>query len=144
MDDQHLSRRLENATETAVAEIRRLYADLPDADHYVLEYLLGLDHAVLAHGEGVVDPSTRVVFAGLQDVIDRLGDDDDEVSEFRHDEQVDELITEWLERCWQAAGGPAKTFLLRTGDNELYDLREQKWVSDTDLPRRDRSPSSPP
>ena len=122
----------------ATERLRQLFAAHPTADHFLFEYLLGLDHAVLAYArraDSTALNGDKTLFAGFGDYLTQLIAADQQqgtalASKFRSDEQVAEALDEWFDNCWQAAGGPAlpvASYYMYEGDSSLLNLQTQEW-----------------
>lgn len=119
-------------------QLRQLFAAYPTAHHFLFEYLLGLDHAILAYARRADSTDlneNKTLFAGFPDYLAELTAYDQQhgtalASEFRGDEQVAELLDNWFEDCWQAAGGaqlPQPSYYMYEGDSSLLNLQTQEW-----------------
>ena len=119
-------------------QLRQLFAAYPTADHFLFEYLLGLDHAILAYARRANDTDLnedKTLFTGFPDYLTELTAYDQQhgtalASELRGDERVAELLDSWFEDCWQAAGGvelPVPSYYMYEGDSSLFNLQTQEW-----------------
>ena len=55
-------------------------------------------------------------------------------AEFRSDEQVAELLNDWFDAYWQAAGGaalPVPSYYVHVGDSSLLNLQIHEWQNDS-------------
>ncbi len=119
--------------------LRQFFADYPAADYFLFEYLLGLDHAILAYARRAdgtaLSADDPALFAGFADYLAQLTATDQQqgtvrAAAFRSDEQVAELLDDWFEACWQAAGGPGlpvPSYYMYEGDSSLLNLQTQEW-----------------
>jgi hypothetical protein len=131
--------RLAEQQQPATERLRRLFTESAAADHFLFEYLPGLDHAILAYARRADDTNLndgdKTLFAGLADYLAELTAADRHqgtalANAFRSDEQVAEVLDAWFAACWQAAGGaalPVTSFYMYEGDSSLLNLQTQHW-----------------
>lgn len=135
--------RLAEQQQPVTERLRQLFAAHPTADHFLFEYLLGLDHTILAYARraddtDLNDTDDKTLFAGFADYLAELTAADQQqgtarAAEFRSDEQVAELLDEWFDACWQAAGGaelPVPSYYMYEGDSSVLNLQTQEWQND--------------
>jgi hypothetical protein len=134
--------------ESAIQWIRRLLnqeferrqgSENKPMTHCIFEYLLGLDHAILAYPRDDQDTDLShdsfVIFSGLKDeIIHREREDDThgtkDASKLRHDNNVADRIGDWFDTCWAEAGGKESSissYWMFEGDSDLYNMQTQTW-----------------
>ncbi|GAB3637152.1 hypothetical protein GCM10027422_27420 [Hymenobacter arcticus] len=131
--------RLAAQRDEVTARLRTFFAAYPAADHFLFEYLFGLDHALMRYARRADDtelaPGDSLLFEGFGDYLRELAAHDQQhgtrlQSAFREDEAVRDLLDDWFTACWTAASGPdlpIPSYFMYEGDAARLNLQADEW-----------------
>ena len=134
-----VSARLAARRADVTARLRAFFAAYPAADHFLFEYLFGLDHAIVRYARRADDtelaPGDSLLFEGFGDYLSELGAHDRQhgtrlLGAFREDEAVRDLLDDWFTACWTAADGPARlipSYFMYEGSADQLNLQTNEW-----------------
>ncbi len=134
-----VSTRLAARHDDVTARLRAFFTAYPAADHFLFEYLFGLDHAILRYARRAdateLAPGDSLLFEGFGDYLRELAAHDQQhgttlQSAFREDEAVRDLLDDWFTACWAAAGGPGlprPSYFMYEGDDSRLNLQTDEW-----------------